>query len=135
MTFSWFHDALQGIIENPDDLVEFQLNSMIGRQYALYPTTRTQNKYVLQYVQSKPVTSKPASELAYGYSFFEDSWGREKHTLFQRTHTQIAQWQLDATFSLTHQADGVFFSDLFAQPDAQSLLTRNPHFSGYDALS
>ncbi len=127
-TFSWFNDALQGIIENPNELVHFRLNTGsstgIGLQYALYPTTRTQNNYVIQWHQ--PTRT-------YGYSFYDDTWGIEQHQLFATVTHHVNSWQLIGKTILTHQVDAKFFSDLYPAQDAQSLLSRSPHQAGFDS--
>lgn len=127
IAFIWRHDALQGIIENPDELVEFGSPGLTGTQYALYPTTRSQNNYILQWIRQNGA--------AYGYSFFDDTWGREQHQLFSRYEFQYKDWQLANTLSWTHQTDALFFSDLFPVADTQSLLSRSPELAGFDRLS
>lgn len=125
LAFDWHHDALQGIIENPDELIRFGVPGSTGSQFALYPTTRTQNTYVLQLKQR---------ERSYGVQYFEDTWSREKLSLFTSSHHQFNEWQLANTLSLSHQGEAKFFSNLFPRQNAQTLLSNNAGLAGFDSL-
>ncbi|MEC8012244.1 MAG: hypothetical protein VX185_15925 [Pseudomonadota bacterium] len=131
LVFNWYHDALQGVIENPDEMVDYRFNggSTLAQQYALYPATKTQNNYVLQLVESKE-----KYDIAYGYGAYDDSWGTEQHRLFTSINTQVNQWQLQGTARLTHQHRAVMFNDLYPMANAETLMSRNPDLAGFDSL-
>jgi len=126
LALRWYHQSQQGIIENPDDLVEFGQPGFTGQQYALYPSTRTSHNYVIEYGQDGEKSR------TVGYGFYDDTWGIEQHTLFVGFDDTINQWQVQTQLSLTHQVDSKFFNDLFPFANAQSLLTRNPHYAGFN---
>lgn len=124
-TFDWHHNSLQGLIENPDEIVEFGSPGATGTQYALYPTTRTENIYVLQLKHN---------QRDYGAQYFQDTWSREQLSLFTSSSLNLGQWHVDHTVSLAHQGVATFYADLFPQLNAQNLLSSNAGLAGFDSL-
>jgi hypothetical protein len=117
----------QGYLQNPYRFMRYE-NPLGGylRAPEKFPHTRTGNAIAGRLKYYLPWRAAVEGQ----YRFYTDTWGITAHTTgVEYTQPLRGGWTVSGSYRFYRQNSAVFFSDLFAFPDAQNFMARDKETS------
>ena len=130
MSFETISD--EGFLNNPYRQIWYVDGAIYGRQFEVYPETRTSHALAIRALYYLPYRAAIKGE----YRVFSDSWGIQSNMAeVGYTHPLKNDWTVDFSYRTYSQSRADFYSDLFPYMDAQNYLAVDKELSTFTSQS
>jgi len=122
----------EGFLNNPYRQIWYINGAIYGRQFEVYPETRTSHALAIRALYYLPYRAAIKGE----YRVFSDSWGIQSNMMeVGYTHPLKNDWTVDFSYRTYSQSRADFYSDLFPYIDAQNYLAVDKELSTFMSQS